>query len=333
MTELFSTVSLLYSMPVKEIVTLKKGKVFLLKSDKEDRVLKLLTLPRQEMDFISAAMSYLTKTGFRDFNEIIPTRDGAATCSLQDTTLLLTKALKGEMPSYQKREDCEKVAICLGMMHTAAKGFQYNEQGSSRIKWGMLIESMRTSRDNLLRFQREQSKKEPHSFDEFFLTLLDDQLGEIDAVLTDLSEFYSVLNQNKQKEGGFCHHDPAHHNFLIDQNGTVSACDFDHAIADLSCHDLAALVLKILKANDWRTENAIRAMLSYEKILPLGSAEKRLIYAMLRFPYDFYHAAFARYCEKDNSRRIEKKMKRQLKNAAPRQKALSELKRYCEVKK
>ena len=312
MTELFSTVSLLYSMPVKEIVTLKKGKVFLLKGDTEDRVLKLLTLPPREIDFISAAMTRLTEKGFHDFNEIIPTRDGMTTAFAQNTTLLLTKAIRGEMPSYQKREDCEKIASYLASMHIAAKGFHYPGENSPRIRWGTLIASMTTSRDDLLRFQRKLSKKEPRSFDILFLTLLNFQLTEIDAAIENLRGYYPDLNRIKQKEGGFCHHDPAYHNFLIDADGTVAACDFDHAIADLGCHDLAALILKIFKANDWQPENGIRAMLAYEKILPLNANEKKLICAMLRFPYDFYHAAFARYRERDESRRIEKKMKRQV---------------------
>ena len=332
MKELFSTVSLLYSMPVKEIVTLKKGKVFLLKGDHEDRVLKILTLPQREIDFISAAMSWLKEKGFYDFNEIIPNRDGMLTTPQEHKTLLLTKVIKGDMPSYQKKEDCEKIASYLAEMHTAAKGFHYSGQDSSRIKWGMLIESMQTKCDNLLNFQHKRLKEEWDSFDTDFMAIVDFQRREIEAVIEELSTFYPDLNRSKQKEGGFCHHDPAHHNFLIDKNDSVAACDFDHAIADQGCHDLAALMLKILKANDWQPENAVRAMESYDEILHLQTQEKRLIYAILKFPYDFYHAAFARYREHDNSGRIEKKMKRQLKNIALRQKALSELKQYCEGK-
>lgn len=329
MKELTAAISLIYSIPVCRIVSLKEEKVFLVTTKRERYVLKLLPYPAMETGFITDAMNYLSRNGFHDFNEIIPTAAGRPTGEFHGARTLLTKELKGRVPSYKRKEDAMAVAAYLGELHRAADHFFPIHRFEQRIKWGTMIETMEQSRSDLIRFGEEiKEKAKKTDFDHAYLSRYTLYTEETEHAIAGMIPFYGALCEKKRKYGGFCHHDPAHHNFLIDEKGKVGAFDFDYAIADLAAHDTAALLLKILKTNHWDPATALAALRAYEEIAPLCGGERRFLCRLLEFPYDFHHAAFARYAEGDTRNRIEKKLFRLIREEEKRQKALTELKKF-----
>lgn len=46
---------------------------------------------------------------------------------------------------------------------------------------------------------------------------------------------------------GFCHHDYAHHNILVDDKNELNIIDFDYCILDSHLHDLASLLIRAMK--------------------------------------------------------------------------------------
>lgn len=329
MKEMTTAISLLYSIPVSRIVSLKDEKVFWVYSKKERLVLKLLPYPPEETGFITDAMNYLRQNGFHRFNEPIPTAAGKLWGQLQNQCTLLTKEVYGRVPSYKNREDIVAIASYLGELHNAATHFFPLHRYEERIKWGTLINTMLRGRTDLIDLQNETSAKtELNEFDVSFLRHCSHYTKEIETAVTALSEFYPHLSEEKQKCGGFCHHDPAYHNFHIRSDGSVGAFDFDYAIADFAAHDIASLMLKILKTNHWDGSLALRALKSYRQIHPLDHDEMRLIYWMLYYPYDFHHAAFARYRENDRRHRIEKKLFRLEREKENRDELLNAIRPY-----
>ncbi|MGI5874992.1 MAG: CotS family spore coat protein [Bacillota bacterium] len=323
MRDFISTISLLYSIPVSGIVTLKKEKVFAVRAGEERFVLKFLDFSAAEISFITAAMDCLSRRGFRRFNEIIPAADGKPTAEIGGRRAMMTRFLTGRVPSYKEEADAAAVGAFLAELHTAAAGFRCSPD-SPRWKWGKMTETMRRGGEDIAAFTEEIRKRGARDdFDESFLAAADTFRAEINSAAAELDLFYPALSAEGEKRGGFCHHDPAHHNFLINEKG-AAAFDFDYAIADLAGHDVAALLLKLLKANRWRTERAAAALAAYEEHRPLSDGERRFIRCLLRYPYDFHHAAFARYREHNTSRRIEKKMARLLREAPLREKALAD---------
>lgn len=329
MKELITAVSLLYSIPVTRIVSLKDEKVFTVFAKKERFVLKLLGYPAMETAFITDAMNYLSAGGFHDFNEIIPTAGGKPFGRWKQKLTLLTKELKGRSPSYKNPKDTAAVAAYLGRLHNAASHFFPLHPYGERMKWGKMIETMEKGGDDLVFLARAlegKSEAEKDDFDRAFLCHREHAIEEARLAAEALRCFYPVLSERKRNEGGFCHHDPAHHNFLIDGGGNVGAFDFDYAIADVKTHDLAALMLKVLKANRWNALPALKAAEHYLAETAVEREELWYLYELLAYPYDFHHAVFARYVEHNHGRRIEKKLFRLVRDEEKRQTALKEIK-------
>lgn len=330
MKELISTISLLYSIPVCRIVSLKEEKVFTVITKTERFVLKLLPYPAMETAFITDAMIYLSNSGFHDFNEIIFTAEGKPTGRFHDRFTLLTKELKGRIPSYKKREDVIAVSSYLASLHCAAGHFFPIHPYPDRIKWNKMTKTMDSGKNDLIQLKEEITSIEgkKSNFDTAFLMYCDTAIKEIEDAVCGLNTFYPNLCRNARKKGGFCHHDPAHHNFLIDDHGTVAGFDFDYAIADIPAHDIAALMLKVLKTNHWQPAAAKCCLSAYLNHASLEKDDLKFIYCLLVYPYDFHHAAFARYREHNFSRRIEKKLFRLIDEKDRRKAALAELKYY-----
>lgn len=330
MKELISTISLLYSIPVCRIVSLKEEKVFTVITKTERFVLKLLPYPAMETAFITDAMVYLSNSGFHGFNEIIFTAEGKPVGKFQDRFTLLTKELRGRIPSYKKREDVTAVSVYLASLHHAANHFFPIHPYPDRIKWNKMIETMNTGKNDLILLKNEISAvtEKRSDFDAAFLAHCDAAIQEVETAIFGLEPFYSDLCNDAQKRGGFCHHDPAHHNFLIGDHGTVAGFDFDYAIADIPAHDVAALLLKVLKTNHWQTAAAKCCLSAYLSHAYLSEYDLKFIYYLLVYPYDFHHAAYARYREHNFSRRIEKKLFRLIAEREKRKSALAELEPY-----
>ena len=327
MKELTAAISLIYSMPFCRIVSLKEDKVFLASTKEERYVLKLLPYPMAECRFITDAMEYLGHSGFHNYNEIIPTATGRPCGEFRGYRTLLTKELKGRVPSYKKREDLRAVAVCLGELHQAATGFFPIHRFEARNRWGTWLSTMTQSRDELTTLRELIAEKEQKTdFDRAYLEHCEGFIQEIEEAMAGLMPVYPRLCDEKRRLGGFCHHDPAYHNFLIDHRGKAGVFDFDYVIADSAAHDTAALILKTAKADHWDITAAHTVLRAYLEIAPMTAEERKLIYWLMRYPYDFHHAAFARYREHNEQRRIEKKLFRQIRNRERRETFLGELK-------
>lgn len=335
MKEIVTAISLLYSIHIKRIVSLKTQKVWQIIAEEGFFILKLLPYPKEETGFIVDAMSYLSKNGFHRYNEIIYTKENMPFGSYGESFTLLTKQLYGRVPSFKKKEDVTAVAACLSDLHRAAVGFSPVHCFAERIKWGKMIEIIHAGKEDLEGFAASlEGNAEKDDFDKAFLSHCDFYIHQTEEVIAELATFYPALSSEKEKSGGFCHHDPAHHNFLIDkvdgidQKEQVFLFDFDYAIADLRAHDVAVLLLKILKTNHWNTQLAQRAFAVYQESFPLDRAEIHFIQMLLKYPYDFRQAAFARYAEQDDSSRIAKKLPRLTRESALRETALLSLDQY-----
>jgi CotS family spore coat protein len=332
MKEIVTAISLLYSIHIKRIVSLKAQKVWQIVADEGLFILKLLPFPREETDFITEAMSYLGQNGFHRYNEIVYTKENMPYGAYGESSTLLTKQLYGRIPSYKIEKDVTAVAVCLGELHQANRGFSPKHRFEQRIKWGKMIETINAGKEDLLEFTAMLEKKaEKDDFDKAFLSYCHFYIQQTQEVITELKTFYPSLSSIKEKNGGFCHHDPAHHNFLIDEideKEQVFLFDFDYVIADLRAHDVAALLLKILKTNHWNTLLGQKAFSAYHEVFPLDREEIHFIKMLLKYPYDFRQAAFARYAEKDGSARIAKKLPRLTREAELRETALLTLNQY-----
>jgi CotS family spore coat protein len=96
---------------------------------------------------------------------------------------------------------------------------------------------------------------------------------------------------------GVCHHDFAHHNVLIEKDGSVNLIDFDYTILDTHLHDLSSLLIRRMKNGKWDVENALFILNSYNSIYKVENDDIEIMCAFMEFPQDFWQVGIQYYWE------------------------------------
>lgn len=316
---------ILYNYPihVNQILTLKPQRVWIIHCTEGDYILKALSFPARETDFILGAMEHLSHRGFHNFNEIIPTKEKERSVSVQGNTFFLSKKIPGVECDFQDLEKIKSGAEFLGQFHQSAQGYKPKNPYEQRIKWGNWPRMFKEKQTDLLFFEEEalKEKNEFNSLYKRFIPYFSQEMAKAQEKLN--ASPYLKLCKEESAKGGFCHHDLAHHNFVI--GDTVNIIDFDYAIADIRSHDLTNFLNKILKSNHWDIQYPLTALEAYDRVNPLKKGEWEVIIAMLLFPQDFWQCGLTRYREKNLATQNEKKLARLLKQRYLRGEALKKL--------
>ena len=96
---------------------------------------------------------------------------------------------------------------------------------------------------------------------------------------------------------GFCHHDFANHNILIDEDENIKIIDFDYCILDSNLHDLSSLIIRSMKSNGWDTNIANIVLDGYSKNITVCEDELNIMKEFIRFPQEFWQIGLQVYWE------------------------------------
>ena len=260
-------------------------------------VLKRITFPLPEFAYISGALRHLAVQGANNVAPPLVTVDGTEALLYAERYYALTQWLPGEAADFGKAEQVERVGASLAQLHQTSCGYRpYFYQG--RIKWGQTLLIFRRKQKEMVAFaKRAKVATPPDLCDLLYCRGVSVALANGEQAFRLLQPIYGSLNAIAQQKSGFCHHDLCCHNLLLPPYGGVNFIDFDYCISDSFCHDIASLLKRILKANNWQIPLACQALAAYENISPLSDIEKQAVAAWLLFPQDFWQAGFAYYSE------------------------------------
>ena len=99
------------------------------------------------------------------------------------------------------------------------------------------------------------------------------------------------------KKRGFCHHDFAHHNILIDKDQQINIIDFDYCILDTHIHDLASLLIRAMKDGKWSDKTGDLIINSYQETLEVTDEELKIMKYFIMFPQSFWQIGLQYYWE------------------------------------
>jgi CotS family spore coat protein len=212
----------------------------------------------------------------------------------------LSSWIGGREADYSRKEDLKIAAKTLAELHRCSRGF-IPPPWAGRIKWGTWPENMTGKKKDLIDFKEQAALLNRKTFfDQVFLAYADDAIMQCEEALEMLvTGGYAEVDREDVNKKYFCHHDFACHNLLIDRRGEGFVIDFDYCIADIRCHDLSSLLLRVGKRNSWDCRKSAYAFSCYDRIGKVSDREKSVIAALLHFPQDFWQVAFAFYVEKD----------------------------------
>ena len=168
-----------------------------------------------------------------------------------------------------------------------------------RIGWYKWIKVFETRCDEILDFKKRISQKANKSeFDHIYLENINNEIERGQKAIEGLkrSHYISLMDKEVLKMG-FCHHDLAHHNILVDKNNELNIIDFDYCILDTHLHDLASLLIRVMKDGKWSTQKANLILNAYCITNNVFDEELSLIKEFIRFPQGFWQIGLQYYWE------------------------------------
>ena len=286
-----------YNIKVNALEKIKN--VYKVKASDKDYCLKVIKYNINHFLFIIGAIKHLQNNGFEKIPEIIKTINGTDFIKLENNHAYLTPWVNARESNYDNPIDIRTATCKLAELHNKSVGFQVDVNMQPRIGWFKWIENYITRSNEILDFKRRiENKTNMSEFDYLYLDAMDEELEICERAVMDLNESkYFEKMQWEMSKRGFCHHDYAHHNVLIEANGQVDIIDFDYCMLDSHIHDLSSLMVRRMKNGKWDMKNALFILEAYNSIYNLDKDDIPIMAAFMEFPQDYWQIGIQYYWE------------------------------------
>lgn len=286
-----------YNIKVQAVEKVKNS--YRIGTENGDYAIKIIKYDFPHFYFILSAMEHLQKKKFSKIPMILNNVNGSRYVKLEKQYAYLTEWIPSRVSNYDNPIELAKVAQKLGELHNCSTNFNINKQMRPRIGWYSWIKVFNTRCDEILDFKNRINQKAYKSnFDYIYLKSLDDEIKRGKRAIQSLiSHRYMEVMDKEVKKFGFCHHDFAHHNILIDEKGELNIIDFDYCILDSHLHDLSSLLIRVMKGAKWSKEKANLIIDNYCKTNDLSNDEFKLMGDFISFPQAFWQIGLQYYWE------------------------------------
>lgn len=286
-----------YDINVSSIEKLKS--VYKIESDTGKYCVKVIKYDYGHFIFILSAIKHLQNNNFKKTPGIISTIKSRDFIQIDNNYAYMTKWIDSRQCNYNNPIDIVIAAGKLAELHKKSQGFQITPEMNPRIGWFKWIDNFKTRKDEISDFRKRILNKQKKSqFDSMYGNCIYEELNRCDKSINNLinSEYIEKM-KNEAAIRGFCHHDFAHHNVLIEKNGGVNIIDFDYCILDSHLHDLSSLLLRVMKNNKWDIGAASFILDGYNNVKAVESTDIPVISAFMEFPQDFWQIGIQYYWE------------------------------------
>lgn len=297
-TELIRVIEDAYELNLIDIEKIKN--VYKIKTANKEYCLKVIKYNFDHFLFILGAIRHLQHKGFNTILEIIKPVNGNEYIMIDGKYCYLTPWVTARECNYDNPVDIVTASMKLAELHVNSEGFTITDNMRPRVGWFKWIEVYRTRRSEILDFKHRIYNKDCRTeFDELYLKIMAEELYRAERAVSNLdsSDYLQKMYIEVEKKG-FCHHDYAHHNVLIEENGSVDIIDFDYCILDSHLHDLSSLLLRRMKNGKWDLENARAILNSYNSVKGVEQSDIPIISAFMEFPQDYWQVGIQYYWEK-----------------------------------
>ena len=200
-------------------------------------------------------------------------------------------------------EDLIATAKKLRELHKCSRDFVVTKEMNPRVGWGTWDKVFATRLDEILDFSEIIKEKSISSeFDNLYFRNLDRELERGERAIIDIkNSAYKKYMDDEVKQLGFCHHDLAHHNILIDRRGEINIIDFDYCILDSHLHDVASLCMRSMRNGKWSIEKFDEITKAYsDDGQGLSTEEEQIVLGFLEFPQDYWQVGLQYYWEEQD---------------------------------
>lgn len=249
--------------------------------------------------FILSAIQHLQIRGFETIPEILTTKSGEYFIDFFGKYAYLTKWIPARISNYDNPLELALATEKLGELHKCSEGFVLDSNMKPRVGWFSWINVFKTRRDEILDFKHRISQKAYKSrFDLIFLECLQEEVERAERSIDGLekSNYRKIMEKDVLKRG-FCHHDYANHNILIDDSNKINIIDFDYCILDSHIHDLSSIMIRSMKNGKWDIRKGEYILKNYSLSNNVTREELALMKEFIRFPQGFWQLGIQMYWE------------------------------------
>lgn len=303
-----------------EVYKGKKG-VWWINTESGMKVLKKQPNPEKTLEFIIAAIDYLTYRGIR-IPRIIKNKDGHQYSVIDDNYYILSEAVYGKRPSYDNMKELKIIVKELADFHIASIGFAPPIGCVPRMHLGKLIKEHEDSKIKLESYYEKEKQSDTHnSFGANVLSEFPYFHSRMQNSIMELNKScYTEWAEKMKSSGCLCHQDFAAGNLILDANGDLYVLDTDSLTIDMPIRDIRKLLNKVMKKNGgWDYKLAETILKWYQEKNPLEASQWLVLKAELEYPHLFY-GAMTKYYE-------------QREQGWGEEKYLSKLRGICEIEK
>lgn len=266
-----------YDMKITEIEKVKN--TYKICSGSDEYCIKIIKYDFEHFKFILSAIEHLQRRGFETIPEIIENVRNEKYIKLDSNYGYLTKWIPSRTSNYNNPLELGEISKKLGELHNCSLGFSINRGMKPRIGWYSWINVFNTRCEEILDFKKRISQKAYKSdFDNIYLEYVESEIERGQKAIKGLKENnYLQIMDKEVKKRGFCHHDYAHHNILIDNDRKINIIDFDYCILDSHIHDLGSLLIRVMKDGKWNCDLADLIIENYCITNSISAEEMKLI--------------------------------------------------------
>ncbi|MCL6453833.1 MAG: phosphotransferase [Alicyclobacillus sp.] len=230
--------------------------------------------PPEELEFLAAVLDHLRGRGFTASPRLYRTKDGRPFREIRSGAYMVTPWILGSSPDFRRESERTDAVQLLARFHTHAQGLR--------------VVRVPPRRDALLQMHRRIARCEhllsPH-LSRKEARLVEQMLAFADDALH--SRLARLALTRERAVRAFDHGDYNYPNLVRDHRGRLHVIDFDNARLNVRMADLAHLIHRNCA---WETAGTERLIAAYQRVRPLTSGERRLLCALLAYPYPLVRA-------------------------------------------
>ncbi|WP_133014106.1 CotS family spore coat protein [Clostridium cuniculi] len=286
-----------YDIKIKSLEKFKNS--YKLESENTSYAIKIIKYDFGHFYFILSAIKHLQRRNFNKTPNILKNNQGGDYIQLGNKYAYITEWVPSRVSNYNNPIELGEVSKKLGELHECSSGFTLNREMNPRIGWYSWINVFETRCNEILDFKNRISQKAYKSkFDYIYLDNIEAEIERGKIAIKGLKEsnYIEIMDKEVMKRG-FCHHDFAHHNILVDENGEFNVIDFDYCILDTHLHDVSSLLIRAMKDGKWSKGKANLILNNYCKSNNIYEEELKLIREFIRFPQVFWQVGIQYYWE------------------------------------
>lgn len=287
-----------YGLLVSEVKKIKN--VYKIKSNEKEYCLKVISYNYGHFLFILAAIQHLINKNFKNIPKVIKTVNQKQYIKLESKYAYLTEWINSRECNYDNPIELIAAVSTLANLHIKSRDFKVTQDMNPRIGWFKWIEQFKTRKNEILDFKRRiESKDIKTEFDCKYLSIMEEELVRAENSIDHLVESEYLVKMKKEIDlNGFCHHDYAHHNILINPKGEINVIDFDYCILDTHLHDLSSILVRKMKNGKWDMKTSLFMFDVYNSIYKIENTEIPIMAAFMEFPQEYWQVGIQYYWEK-----------------------------------